>query len=92
MTDAHHYAVRRVFNARHLANLAALDGPPRSRAYACGEQAALAERATAFNALAAYHRKPNPAAARRSSWRWRGGWTGSSPQEPRPARRPGSTT
>ena len=60
MTDAQHLAVRRIFNARHHSNLAALDDDPRSPAYDWGERAALAERATAFNALAAYNRHPNP--------------------------------
>ena len=60
MTDAQHLAARRIFNARHHSNLAALDDDPRSPSYAWGERAALAERATAFNALAAYNRHPNP--------------------------------
>lgn len=60
MTPTQHHAVRRIFNDRHNANMAALDDDPRSPAYAWGELAALAERATAFNALAAYNRRPSP--------------------------------
>lgn len=60
MTAAQHLAVRRILHARHNVNMAALDDHPHSRAYACGEQAAHAERTRAYNALAAYHRNPNP--------------------------------
>jgi hypothetical protein len=60
MTDAQRLAVERVLHERHLANMDALDDDPRHPAYQWGTRAALAERARAYNALAAYHRNPNP--------------------------------